>query len=273
MTNEEKLIKKLGFKDVNNDDFDQAEALKVFHEKIKADNFELFKNDTDYKDEIEASARAKILGTMDRDLKKYGLTDDDLKEKKAHEKLKLLFDKAEEKFGKAGDDVKPLQDEIVELKNAAIDKETEYQKSKEDYEKVSDGKLAKDKADLKLNALFYAYPKDQLISKKHSDGMFKALQATIDSSYDARIVDGELSFFDKGTDKRAMGTVDGREAILTTEEILNSTLKDLSFVVESGGGGKDDPKPPDPKGGGGNGKHTESAKVIEMRARIAAQQG
>lgn len=233
--NKDDLLKKLGFTvaDLDSDDFD-LKATVDNHEATQKKKYEkLFKNDTDYKDEIERATTEKIYKALDARFGKL-LTKDEMKDNtKVGEKLKVLVENLSK--GK-NDDVKELQEKNHELQEQLEAKDTEIEEKEKAANKRADSTIIKSMFKDKLAA----YSDDKLIGSRET--VSKLLNTSINDEYDFKLSDsGEIMILQKGSDKQAEKGTD----FLKVDTLITDTLENEKLLVQSTGGNGDgkDPKP------------------------------
>lgn len=275
------LLKKIGLTaeqiaEASKDDFDVNGIVTPFNDSQKEHYKPIIENEI--KPDIEASVKAevegKIYGTLNNDLKKMGVDINAIKDLPVHKKLQVFEQTLVAKNGKPDEAMKAIQDENVELKNKLTDFESKFKTEVETAVNGEKSKVQSRLIDLDLKQKFTSIPADQILGKKHADGILLAIKSHLATKYDLKQDDNEnIVAYEKGTAKRAQGkNKDGKEYFLPVEDLLVNSLKELNLNVESNGGeGSGQGGQAD---GGGNGQGQKSQRVIEMEARFEkAKQG
>lgn len=259
-------------------DFDvKAAAAKVT--KAQQDQLrEALKNDPDLNDAIAKKFEGKFHGTLESAAKAVGLTKEEIyddggeKLKSSKEILKLVADK--NSAGKS-EDLKTLQEQ---LRDATAENKRLLDEEIPTIRKEEQSKAAKVVMNTRMKEQFLNFPKDDLVSKQHNDGIFNALMAGLEQKYDVRLGDnGEPELFIKGKDLRA-NTQDGTKQ-LALSDAIRGQLDEYGFVVKNAGGQQGAPPTPPARGGeaepgaaAGN-KATASSgreRALQMEKDIAA---
>lgn len=268
------LLKKMGLTatqiaEAEKDDFDANAIVTAFNEAQKVHYKPIIENEIkpDIEAEIKAEVEGKIYGTMNNDLKKMGVDINAVKDLPVHKKLQVLEQTILAKGGKPDETIKQLQDENVTLKNAVTDWEAKFKTEVETAVNTEKTKVHERLNELDLKRDYQSIPADNILGKKHADGIFIALKSHIGTKYDLkRDEQDNLVVYEKGTAKRAQGKdASGKEYFLPVKDLLVNSLKELNLNVESNGG----------EGSGqgahaaaGNGTREKSQRVIEMEARF-----
>lgn len=233
--NKDDLLKKLGFNldDFDSDDFD-LKATVDNHEALQKKKFEkLFKNDTDYREEIEKAMEEKIYKIQDGLFKKYLDSDEMTEAKSSRDKIKKLVDKLSENNST---DVKELQEKIHELDKQLEAKDQEIEEKEKAANKRADSTIIRSMFKDKLAA----YSDDKLIGSRET--VSKLLNTSINDEYDFKLSEsGEIMILQKGSDKQAEKGTD----FLKVDTLITDTLENEKLLVQSTGGNGDgkDPKP------------------------------
>lgn len=243
MIDAKELLTKLGIKPEVLEDKDATldTVVEEFNTKQSEHFKEIYLNSDDYKGRLsryQEDEFVKWQAMLDSAIKKSGLElTDDQKKLKPKEKIELLSAHIRESSsGKK--DIAALQQELLDAKNALTELEA---KTKDEIQKAfteADKKVIADKNNILLKQKFLSIPAERIIGGKHNDGYYKALKATLDEKYDFLPDEkGELTIFEKGTQKKPTAKVDGKESFVSVDDILKAQLKELSFWVESNGQG------------------------------------
>lgn len=246
MADAKEILKKLGFDLAKVESATDINPLIEEHNTANRAHYEgIFKNEEwKTKDEFDAEVKAhdgKTAAIVNNALKKLGITDiDSLPLKEKIEKVKEWKEAEFAKLDKGGkDEVLKLQEENISLKNQVTDFPAKIEAAKKEAETIYEGKIKSDKISLKMKENFVGIPKERVIGNQHSDGMFKAINATISANYDADIDEkGDLVFYNKGSKTRPVTKQEGKEILMSAGDIFTATLKELNFYVESNGQGK-----------------------------------
>lgn len=269
------LIKSIGLPetiltDIEKDDFDLKAAIASFNESQKAHFKPLIENEIrpDIESELSESITGKFMGTLNNDIKKFGVPIEKIKDLKLHEKLKVMHDTLSEKYkgSTTNDDVVKFQEENVALKNQLTDWETKFNGEIEKVRKEENQKTVSKLVDLDLQKKFTSISADRILGKKHSDGIYLGLKSYMGNKYDFSLDEKDnIIPFEKGTSKRVQGkNADGKEYFVPIEDLLLNSLKELNLTIESNGGEGSGQQ----GNGQGNGQKQKSARLLEMEAAI-----
>lgn len=241
-------LKKLGvdITKIEDKDADLDTLVTEFNNSQKTHYETILKNEgwkakTDFDEEVK-KYDGKLNGQLNHELKKLGLPlaeIETLTVKEKFTKLKEFQDTQAGTADKAGkEEVLKLQQEKIDLQNQVNEFPAKLEAAKTEAQTEYNNRMKADKISLKTKETFVGVPKERVIGNQHSDGMFKAVTATISATYDADLSDaGELIYYNKGSQTRPTTKIDGKEVIMTASDILTSTLKELNFYVESNGKG------------------------------------
>lgn len=257
--------------DIEKTDFDAKGVIAAFNESQKAHFKPLIENEIrpDIESEVADSINGKWLNTLNNDIKKYGVPIEKIKELKTHEKLKVFYDVLESKFKQAdsSEAMKSIQQENVNLKNLVTDWEAKFNLEVEKVRTEERGKTTAKLVDIDLQKKFNSISAENILGKKHSDGIFKGTTSHMNSLYDfSQDEKGETIAFEKGTQKRVQGkNADGKEYFVPVSDLFVISLKELGFWNQSNGGEVSGQN----GGGGGNGQKQKSQRLLEMEAAIS----
>lgn len=241
----EDFLKSIGFKvkDLESDDADLKALTEKFHADQRAHYFELFPNSDEYKsliEKFEGQVYAKHQKVLNGAIKKAGLTfsDDEEIKLKPQEKVEKLVSHLREN-NTAANDVKTLQEENIRLKNEVNQVKDDARKQVESALSEADKKVLTDKINFHLKNKFRDIPKERLVGNEHLDIHWIALDSKLKDKYDISLDEkGEFVFYKKGTTVKAEGKKDGRDVILTPDEVIIGQLKENKSWVESNGQGQ-----------------------------------
>lgn len=248
------LLKKLGFdlKEVE-EAKEPDELIEKFHEKSKAENFEIFKNDLGAKDltpenikgflkESKNKTFGELAANLDRQITKLvpEITAEQLKDMKLPEKMESLSEALKEKYSAGQNkDITELQKKNVELQNEAVKAKEEAEEKIRQAFKEADTKLINDKVSWGMKSKFLNVPKDKLLTGKHNDAYFLASNSFINTKYDFTVDEhGEIIPLVKGSQQRVTDKKDGKEYFVTADDLLLKTLDELGFIQKSNGNGQ-----------------------------------
>jgi hypothetical protein len=272
----DEILKKLGADDatieaVNKGEKTVDDVVSAFEAAKIEQAKELVKNDADFRKSIIDPEVNKVIGTLDNDIKKrFGLKPEDLAGKKLHEKLDLLkeaFEEAKRGSGKGSEEAQQLQQALADAQ-AELDKyknevipgvQAQAQKQLEGYAIAQ-----------QFTGAWDAIPADKVLIDK---GTAKTvIEVYIEKHFDARLVNGKLEYFQKGSDLRPQF---GNEIVKESGVLIERVLSELKLnKVHNGGshavaGGAQ--KPPN------NGKpinplvEENKRKIQEMTERAASR--
>ncbi len=281
-----KLLKGAGypdsvFADSEKDDFKIEEIIEANNDSQKEHYEGLLKSDiqSGVKDEVFQKAEGEVYAAAERAMKRDGMDIEEVKELKMKEKIIKYGEFLKTKYTNTKDQTKlkeefdTLQKDHLELKNTLTDKEEEWTGKYSQVVKDEEAKSLKKEVDLTMHKHFQTIPENRIVGGKRPDGFYAAVKSVIDSKYDVTMDKGEVVYLEKGTSTRAKGKKEGREEFLSTEDVMNNELKNLSLLVQSNGNPSLPPTPPGtPAPKDGDGKPIEkSARLIEMENEIAKQ--
>lgn len=272
------LFKGLGLQEsilaeIEKEDFDVKAAITSFNNSQKEHYTEIVKNEIKHEVEREAvsSAEGKLFHTLNNDLKKiFGVPLEAIKDLPLPEKLKFTKKQLDEAYSKNpnGEDITKLQAEKVEWQNKYTDLETSLTSKIEEVRKEESKKTVSKLGEIELQKKFNSVPAEKILGKKHTDGIFLAVKSLLNSKYDFSFDEKEnVVPFEKGTQKRVVGKADGgKEYFVGIDDLVVSSLKELSFLNESNGG---EGSGQSGQGGNSNGQQKQkSARLLEMEAKI-----
>lgn len=282
MADLKELLKKLGIdaakaedKDANLDTIieDFHKGQRTHYETILKN--EGWKNKDDY-DSTVKTYDGKLNGQLNQELKKLGLelsVIEPLTIKEKFAKLKEFQEAENEKADKSGKgEVLKLQEENLKYKNEIAEFPAKIEAAKNESKTEYENKIKSDKISLKQKETFVGVPKERVIGNQHSDGMFKAVNATISATYDADIDEqGNLIYYNKGSKTRPTSKMDGKEVLMSANDITLSVLKELNFYVESNGKGAQVNQGQQQSQSQQSGQQGKTPKPVpsEMEARLA----
>jgi len=276
------LLKKLGFTadqvaaiTAENSDFDVTAGVKAFNTAQHDHYVEIFKNDQDLKKEIEKGLKGKLFGAFRNDIKKrfdLGLSNSELQEMEPHELLDIAA-KAKGTGGKGTGEIKALQDENVDLKNKV--KELEEVKIPGIRSEV-DQAISKVKSERQIRAIINQFSeKKELLPEV--DAAFNSVSFSIGSKYDLKPTDKGVELYEKGSDyqKRAQGSIDGKEKLLELGDVIKTECVNFGFIRKNNNtgepGGQQPPKVITPPKGAprkvAKGVAAAAARLQEMGAK------
>lgn len=217
-------------------DLDVAEVKKATLSNLK----DVFRNDSDFKGEIERGLRASILTSKEKKLMDrfgyLGITEEELSvlpdKNKFDGLIDLLGKKAEAFKGTGGDDekskeqIRSLNEQILKFKN-------EIKRYDEEVIPELKNTVANERKAMKLEGVL----RKELGGHKliiDSDFAYQSVKAQIDNQFDLRMDDaGKVGVFQKGTDNEAF--IENQRVSL--EELVKKTVTDAKLVQASNGGG------------------------------------
>ncbi len=281
-----KLLKGAGypdsvFADAEKDDFKVEVVIENNNDSQKEHYEGLLKSELEstVKDTVFQKAEGEVYAAAERAMKRDGMDIEEVKELKMKEKIIKYGEFLKTKYTNTKDQTKlkeefdTLQKDHLELKNTMTDKEEEWTGKYSQVVKDEAAKSLKKEVDLTMHKHFQTIPENRIVGGKRPDGFYAAVKSVIDSKYDVTMDKGEVVYLEKGTSTRAKGKKDGREEFLSTEDVMNNELKNLSLLVQSNGEG-DKPKPPpgeQDKSGQQQNSGQKSARLIQMEQEIADQ--
>lgn len=258
--------------DIEKTDFDAKGVIAAYNESQKAHFKPLIENEirSDIEETVREETTGKWLGTLNNDLKKFGVPLEKIKDLKIHEKLKLLNDTLEAKYKASGtaDEMVKVQEENIALKNELTEwKETKFNAEIEKVKKEESGKTVNKLVDLDLRKQFASIPADEILGKKHTDGIYLGSKSHLTALYDFGIDEKEESIpYHKGTQKRVqVKNSEGKEMFAVTKDLFLNSLDELGFRNKNNGGEGSGQQ----GHGGGNGQKQKSQRLLEMEAAIS----
>lgn len=281
-----KLLKGAGFSDdvitaaeKEDKDFDIQQAIESNNEAQKEHYKSLLENEIkdEVKDKVIKERDGQMMSVINTALKKAGVPMAEIETAEVKDKMKVALEHFKAEAEKAGagvnEDFKKIQEENLKLKNELSEKEDWMPKS--EFEKERQALLnerKEEKVESLLHKQFTGIPANKLLGNKHSDGFFIALKNVIGTKYDTDIENGEVVFYEKGTQKKVIGKSGGKDDFLKAADILNQELKGLSFLVESNGNGGEGQRDQNSGEQGGENAKPKSARLLEMENKIKAEQ-
>jgi len=235
MKNIESLLKKIGFKSsditklMGTDELDQA-AIDAMAESFQATTREAIQNDPDFIDAIKAPLTAKERATIEGKIKKtFGLTSDEMKDKKMDEIMELAVNKIKSQHTGTADELQAKLQELARENKRLLE---EVIPAKENE---ATGKIKSFKKDLKI--------REKLSSRKNADGtssflvdpsvFLPALNANLDRDFTIDLDDKD-EFIIKTKDGLNPLSPD-KTKVLTFDEILDSQLVSMNVMKQSNG--------------------------------------
>lgn len=225
----EKLLKDLGIKgdlskqiieEAKKDDstFDLTPAVASATEHVRM----LLENDSEFVDKFKTAEKGKQLDIFTRDLKKtFGLTSEEIKDKKIDEILDLVKTKTTTNSNK---DVQKLQEELITLNNKVKEYEEEIIPNvKKEVEVTRKNIFIENALNKKITAreLRVAY-----------DAAYPSLMANLNSQFDLDIDDKQnIHLLQKGSNLKALKQDKSGE--LTIDEFIDTKFKEWKFIKES----------------------------------------
>lgn len=245
MKHAEQFLKKIGLsKDIldklnSEEDVNIDELTSSFKSSLK----DVFSNDPDFIQPIKDEVRGTELSKIEHRIKKtFGLSSEDLKDKKFDEIISTAYEKAKATSAEGAGE---LQNKLIELtkENKRLIEEVIPSKEAEATNTIKSFK--------KDSALRSALSKKSLIVSP--EVVLPAVQTFLSSQFEIDVTDsGDLDIKTKNGLKPLNS--DGTKA-LTFEEILDNHLTSLNVVKQSNGGatGSGTPKPAATPAAGANG--------------------
>lgn len=236
MEKAQELLKALGVsKEVisrlEDEDFDAKAEAKAIQKATQEQLKEALKNDPELNDSIATKTTGQLFGTLRSELKRAGLSTEEVAEDKTiKDMVKALTTKLNE--GKS-DDLQALQNQLMEAKGEIKRlQDEEIPTIRTEAQKKADSVIA----NMKLKEAFLAFPADDLVSKKHNEGIFNALNTGLQAKYDIRIdEDGNPALYQKGKELKA--TTEGGAKVLELSTAIKNQLEEYDFVIKSNGNG------------------------------------
>lgn len=221
-----KLLLAMGLTAAQIADLDSSESTLVVEDLAKGirDNqMKLLQNDAEFIESIQKAEKGKNMDEFQRFIKKtFGLTADEIKDKKVDEIIKIAKDKAS-----AGQNttLEELQRENVDLKNKVTQLETEeIPKVRAEVDQHKKQFNINNALTTKIASLKLRNPIEVVMSQ---------IEREFGDKYNIDLnADGSLKVTDKKNGLEVRNT-DGTK-ILTADEILNETLSRNKFLEESG---------------------------------------
>jgi hypothetical protein len=239
------LVKLFGEESVQNietvEDLDTL--VSELTEKQKAKYFEIFENDVPetVKNKIIQPFEGKFHGSLDTKLKKYGLLPDEIKGKSVSEKMQLLEEKFDEKLKTASKkEVAEMQEELLKLNQKIQD----YEEKVLPQERTKAENTIKEfQINQALTSEYANIDNSSLtLGKEGRSTAMRILDFELRQKYDVKLENGDIVFYEKGTEKKAMNAT-GTE-ILKKNQVIVETLKATGLYKQSNGQGT-----PSPNGG------------------------
>jgi len=219
---------------------DATEDLDVLIEELKSierqRHYAIFENDVpdSVKNKIIQSFEGKFNGTLDTNLKKQGLSPDEIKGKSIAEKLALLAEKYDEKIKTASTKgVAEIQEELMNL-NKKID----------EYDNVLIPSIKenayKESVNFKINNILtaeYGNIDSAILSigKEGRETAFKMIDFYLRDNYDVRLENNKVEFFQKGTDTKVMNQ--SKSEILPINKVILAAIQTIGLLRQSNGSG------------------------------------
>lgn len=231
MKNFETFLKKIGVKSdiISKLSTDDEINVDEFAQTFKTNIREVIANDPDFIQPIKDEIRGTELGKLEHKVKKtFGLTSDDVKEKKFDEILQTALEKTKSSGSTTNDE---LQNKIIELtrENKRLTDEIIPAKESEAKEQIKSFK--------KESTIRSILGAKQLIVSP--EVVFPAIQNHINKAFNVDIND-DGSLIVKTKDGLNPLNEDGTK-VLSFDEILDNQLKTLNVLKQSNG--TPDPKP------------------------------
>lgn len=189
---------------------------------FKANQLALHENEPSIIKKVELATAGRERDTFERKLRQtFGLTTDEIKDKKTEEIIKLAFEKSSSNSNKT---VEQLQNELIEKTNRIKElQETEIPSIRSEVEKHKKQFNVNDKLTKLVSSFSLRNPLEDVMA---------SVQAHLGNAYDVDIDDkGEIIVKVKGSDlqpKNADGT-----KLLTAKEIIQAKLEAGQFLKQS----------------------------------------
>lgn len=227
--------------ELTKDDVKIEDVVTSFHDKQKQHWFSIFENSDELKQkqtELEKQFYGKHSKMLDSAIKKAGLVlTDEQSKMRPVEKIELLAQHLV--TSSAGTkEIGELQGQLLEWKNKYNDLEKTAEQKIQDAMSAADKKVLSDKINFHLKNKFISVPKERLVGNEHLDIHWIGLDAKLREKYDISFDEsGQFVFYKKGTSQKVEGKKDGRDVILSPDEIIIQQLKENKSWVESNGSG------------------------------------
>lgn len=272
------LLKGIGLEsvltEIEKDDFDANTAVSKFNEGQKAHYRDIIKNEIapEIETEITAKVEGKIYNTFRNDIKKsFGVPLDKLKDKFPNEMLAIAKTHIDETYSKNpnAEEMKKLQEELIETRNAYTELEGKLPKEIERIQKEEKQKTVSKLTGIELQKKYNSIPADKLLGKSHAPGYYVAMKADLYEKYDFGIDENENPIpYVKGTSQRATSKdANGKESFANIDELVLNSLDTLGFINKSNGG---EGSGNSGKGGNGGSAQQKSQRMIELEQKAKA---
>lgn len=202
---------------------DYQPDMDAFKTDIRTHQLSMYKNDPDLVGEIRSSEAAKQLDIVDRWLKQeFGLSSEDIKDKKTRELIAVAKSKAMENSNKTNEE---LSNENMQLKS-------ELKKIREEEIPNIQSQIENDRKALKIEQALEKLAKDGFEYRNPFDAVFNSNKIAITQKYKFELNEsGELELIDTKTGLKAK-TADGTN-FLTPKDLWKETSKNNGFLKES----------------------------------------
>lgn len=202
---------------------DYQPDMDAFKTDIRTHQLSMYKNDSDLVSEIRNSEAAKQLDIVDRWIKQeFGLSSEDIKDKKTRELISVAKAKAMENSNKTNEE---LSNENMQLK-------AELKKVREEEIPNIQSQIEQDRKALKIEQAIEKLAKDGFEYRNPFDAVYNSNKIAISQKYKWELNEsGELELIDVKTGLKAK-TQDGTN-FLNPKDLWKETSKNNGFLKES----------------------------------------